>query len=790
MNIRKENFIFACTLISSALLSSCGGSSVEILGIAAVANPSIGISISNTAPSTICSNGGITIMAGITAKGSPVLSLSQVTSTQFVCSGANGVNAKNDLLSVASEPAGINCINGGGRVSVGLDQNGNGVLDQSEVTSFNYICNGINDPSKTNGLTGPSGANGANGLTTLSKSIAEVSGLNCPNGGIKITSGLDVNVNLVLDTNEVVSTTYVCNGSNGNNGNTATNGLNGLNGLNGINTLLVVASEASGGNCLFGGTKTTAGLDSNSDGILESSEINSTAYVCNGFNGTQGTNGLNTLALSVSEPVGTHCTNGGIKLTQGPDSNGNSVLDPIEVTSTSYICNGTNGFNGSNGMDGANGTNGANGLNTLVNMSVEPNGSNCGNGGSKTLSGLDINKNGLLDISEINSTTYVCNGINAINGAKSLIALSVEPAGAKCANGGSKATSGLDINMNGLLDVSEVTTETYVCNGINGLNTLVSLVSEPVSSNCAFGGVKTNTGLDTNSNGILEPLEVTSTIYVCNGITGAGGSNGFNDLVATVAEFAGVNCTFGGAKSTSGLDANRNAVLDPSEVTTTSYVCNGSNGLNGANGNNGTNGLSTLLNLSVEPSGLNCNFGGSKATSGLDLNSNNILESTEITSTTYICAGATGATGAPGTPGASGAGLSAYAYIYNLVPQTIAIQGSVLFDSNGVLLGIKHTPGGAGITVDSGGIYSVFFSLSGTEPSQFGLFVNGVVAPGSIYGSGAGTQQNNGQIVLSLNAGDTLSLVNFSSAAAVGLASVIGGTQANVNASVSIFKIN
>jgi len=576
-------------------------------------------------------------MAGITAKGSHVLSLSQVTSTQFVCSGANGVNAKNDLLSVASEPAGINCINGGGRISVGLDQNGNGVLDQSEVTSFNYICNGINDPSKTNGLTGPSGANGANGLTTLSKSIAEVSGLNCPNGGIKITSGLDVNVNLVLDTNEVVSTTYVCNGSNGNNGNTATNGLNGLNGLNGINTLLVVASEASGGNCLFGGTKTTAGLDSNSDGILESSEINSTAYVCNGFNGTQGTNGLNTLALSVSEPVGTDCTNGGIKLTQGPDSNGNSVLDPIEVTSTSYICNGTNGFNGSNGMDGANGTNGANGLNTLVNMSVEPNGSNCGNGGSKTLSGLDINKNGLLDISEINSTTYVCNGI-----------------------------------------------------------------------------------------------------------TGAGGSNGFNDLVATVAEFAGVNCTFGGAKSTSGLDANRNAVLDPSEVTTTSYVCNGSNGLNGANGNNGTNGLSTLLNLSVEPSGLNCNFGGSKATSGLDLNSNNILESTEITSTTYICAGATGATGAPGTPGASGAGLSAYAYIYNLVPQTIAIQGSVLFDSNGVLLGIKHTPGGAGITVDSGGIYSVFFSLSGTEPSQFGLFVNGVVAPGSIYGSGAGTQQNNG----------------------------------------------
>ena len=112
------------------------------------------------------------------------------------------------------------------------------------------------------------------------------------------------------------------------------------------------------------------------------------------------------------------------------------------------------------------------------------------------------------------------------------------------------------------------------------------------------------------------------------------------------------------------------------------------------------------------------------------------------------------------------------------------------FDSNGILFGITHTPGLAAIQVANSGTYSVSFSISGTESNQFGLFVNGVLAPGSIYGSGAGTQQNNGQIILTLSGGDSLTLVNYSSAAAVGLASLIGGTQANVNASVSIQKID
>ena len=84
------------------------------------------------------------------------------------------------------------------------------------------------------------------------------------------------------------------------------------------------------------------------------------------------------------------------------------------------------------------------------------------------------------------------------------------------------------------------------------------------------------------------------------------------------------------------------------------------------------------------------------------------------------------------------------------------------------------------------------FSASGTEPNQFALFINGVVVPGTVYGSGAGTQQNTGQAILAVAAGDVLTLRNHTSAAAVTLAAgpPIGGTAAAVNASILIQKLD
>ena len=160
-----------------------------------------------------------------------------------------------------------------------------------------------------------------------------------------------------------------------------------------------------------------------------------------------------------------------------------------------------------------------------------------------------------------------------------------------------------------------------------------------------------------------------------------------------------------------------------------------------------------------------------------------------------ICpTGATGATGDAGTPGTTGAtgtaGLSEYAYIYNVAAQTVAIEADITFSTNGVIVGsITHTPGTSSIVLGSVGNYAIWFVVSGVEPNQFTIFQNGAPIVGSTYGSGAGTQQNPGMVIITAAAGDVLTLRNHSSAAAVTLQTLSGGTQTNVNASILIQKL-
>jgi hypothetical protein len=121
--------------------------------------------------------------------------------------------------------------------------------------------------------------------------------------------------------------------------------------------------------------------------------------------------------------------------------------------------------------------------------------------------------------------------------------------------------------------------------------------------------------------------------------------------------------------------------------------------------------------------------------------------------------------------------------------ETIPIDGIVSFDTNGAMKGLTHVPGQPDIDVTSTGTYAISFSVSGVEPNQFSLTVNGTVVPGSRYGSGAGTQQNSGELIVNLSAGDTLNLLNDASEAAVSLQTLAGGTQANVNASMLIEQV-
>ena len=235
---------------------------------------------------------------------------------------------------------------------------------------------------------------------------------------------------------------------------------------------------------------------------------------------------------------------------------------------------------GEDGKDGINGTDGTGSTPVLLKTSMEGPGANCTGGGSRIDSGLDTNLNGILDPAETQNTSYVCHGSDGSDGLTALISTTTEPAGTNCPAGGHKIESGLDVNGNDLLDVGEILATSYICNGKDGINGLLSLVqvqSEPAGANCANGGQRIDSGIDSNGNGVLD-AEEQSTAYVCDGADGSDGSDGFdgtNAMVSVISEPAGENCASGGYRLDSGLDANANGTLDAIEIQTTAYVCNG-----------------------------------------------------------------------------------------------------------------------------------------------------------------------------------------------------------------------
>jgi len=109
-------------------------------------------------------------------------------------------------------------------------------------------------------------------------------------------------------------------------------------------SVAVNASPYTGSVCPNGGITVETGIDENSNGILDTGEVDETQIICNGTNGTNGTDG-SSIAISLTiEPVGSNCANGGIKIEAGVDDNGNGVLDiPGEVDDTDYVCNGSDG---------------------------------------------------------------------------------------------------------------------------------------------------------------------------------------------------------------------------------------------------------------------------------------------------------------------------------------------------------------------------------------------------------------------------------------------------------------
>lgn len=125
-----------------------------------------------------------------------------------------------------------------------------------------------------------------------------------------------------------------------------------------------------------------------------------------GLNGLDGQNGLSITAITLPEPQGENCLNGGLRLIVGVDLNSDGALAEEEISQISFVCNGMNG-NGNGGQ-----------VETPVSMLTHvqsPDEDEQCNGGGRVISqGLDngdgtgIERNGILESGEIDYQTIFC----------------------------------------------------------------------------------------------------------------------------------------------------------------------------------------------------------------------------------------------------------------------------------------------------------------------------------------------------------------------------------------------
>jgi len=130
-----------------------------------------------------------------------------------------------------------------------------------------------------------------------------------------------------------------------------------------------------------------------------------------------------------------------------------------------------------------------------------------------------------------------------------------------------------------------------------------------------------------------------------------------------------------------------------------------------------------------------------------------------------------------------GPGLGAdYGFFYSVTTTgTIAPEVAFpLFVNGAFTAGFTHVAGSTDIVIVTPGVYAVEYGVEVLEASQIALFLDAAVVPGSIFGSGAGTQQNNGAFILTTTLpNQILTLRNHTSAAALTPQVPSGGTAAN-----------
>lgn len=408
----------------------------------------------------------------------------------------------------------------------------------------------------------------------------------CPEGGTVILSGVDLDRSGSLEAAEVTRTEAVCN---------ARQGDRGERGETGPNALIRTVDEAPGSNCPDGGLRIESGLDDDADGNLAAGEVDQSVFICDQ---PAGQDGLGFLVDTSTDGLDA-CEQGGLRVESGFDLNRDGALQPEEVQFTEVACAG------------------ADGLDRRILTDGEPPGLNCALGGQSVVQGFDRNRDGTLQPTEIDEVEFLCVPI------PSLVATATVGPGADCAEGGLRLERGLDQDGSGILEPVEVVDTTLLCRGADGRSALVRTSSEAAGMNCAVGGTRIESGFDEDANGVLDPTEVTSERFACNGEDGADGRGG--SAVRVTAEPAGANCAAGGTRIETGPDVDGDGQLADPEVSNTTFACDA------------PDATQNLVALSEEPAGANCLSGGQRVDSGFDDNADGILQAGEIDETSFVC---------------------------------------------------------------------------------------------------------------------------------------------------------
>jgi hypothetical protein len=497
-------------------------------------------------------------------------SIDRLEETQVI----EGLDGMTTLVNSSTEGQGENCENGGVKLEFGVDTNFNGVLESDEVTSTAYVCNGLDGEDASPYIV----------------DVIVVDGTGeCPNGGVSVVTGIDLNGNGTLDAEEYQTQTFICNGTDGTDGqdgndgtdgtdgqdgNDGQDGTDGTDGNDGSNTIVdtkPISEEDERCTSGSGGVEIIIGVDDNRNSVLDEEEIDSIEVICNGQDG---------MSMVFNSRPSNECLNGGSIIEVGLDTNRNDVLDPNEVINYFEICNGIDG------------------LNSLI-RTVD-----VGDGCIQIYSGQDLNANGTLDENEQGNPVLICDGEDGQDGTSVGFDVTVVESSQECPNGGSRITTWLDFNGNGVLDGDETAgTISVICNGTDGtdgdngedgISPLINLVTIPacgsegtastnnrIKTPCSGnGGVLIQIWVDTNGNTELDEGEVVEEYEVLNGTDGQDGNDGadcerFPCVLVIIEELPPSDeCQFGGIAIGRGIDYNRNGTLEQREIEDMRVICN------------------------------------------------------------------------------------------------------------------------------------------------------------------------------------------------------------------------